>query len=83
MVQIADRVLTELICFRGKGKAHAMPLTIKCDLHIHSNFGDGKPSISEIVDLYGQNGFGAIASAYILILGTTQFIDRLPHCILK
>lgn len=34
---------------------------IKCDFHIHSNFSDGKLSIAEIVDLYGQNGFGAIA----------------------
>ncbi len=34
---------------------------MKCDLHIHSQFSDGKLSIPEIVDLYGQNGFGAIA----------------------
>ncbi len=34
---------------------------IKCDLHIHSNFSDGKHSIKEIVDLYGKKGFGAIA----------------------
>lgn len=31
------------------------------DLHIHSNFSDGKLSISEIVDLYGSKGFSAIA----------------------
>lgn len=31
------------------------------DLHIHSNFSDGKLSISELVDLYGQKGFSAIA----------------------
>ena len=34
---------------------------IKCDLHIHSQFSDGKLSIREIVDLYGAKGFGAIA----------------------
>lgn len=34
---------------------------MKCDLHIHSNFSDGKLSIAEIVDLYGSRGFGAIA----------------------
>lgn len=32
-----------------------------CDFHIHSNFSDGKLSIPEIVDLYGQAGFNAIA----------------------
>lgn len=31
------------------------------DLHIHSNFSDGKLSIAEIVDYYGQKGFSAIA----------------------
>jgi len=31
------------------------------DLHIHSKFSDGKLSIAELVDLYGQRGFGAIA----------------------
>lgn len=36
-------------------------MSIKCDLHIHSQFSDGKLSVSEIVDLYGQQGFGAIA----------------------
>ena len=34
---------------------------LKCDLHIHSNYSDGRLSISEIVDLYGGRGFGAIA----------------------
>lgn len=31
------------------------------DLHIHSNFSDGKLSIAEIVDFYGARGFSAIA----------------------
>ncbi|MEK7356179.1 MAG: PHP domain-containing protein [Bdellovibrionota bacterium] len=31
------------------------------DLHVHSNFSDGKLSISELVDFYGSRGFGAIA----------------------
>ncbi len=31
------------------------------DFHIHSKFSDGKLSIPEIVDLYGESGFGAIA----------------------
>lgn len=31
------------------------------DFHIHTNFSDGKLSLPEVVDLYGQRGFGAIA----------------------
>lgn len=40
-------------------KSHSTAL--KCDLHIHSQFSDGKLSVAEIIDLYGQRGFGAIA----------------------
>ena len=31
------------------------------DLHIHSNFSDGRLSIPQLVDLYGQQGFDVIA----------------------
>ncbi len=31
------------------------------DFHMHSTFSDGKLTIPELVDLYGQRGFGAIA----------------------
>lgn len=34
---------------------------ILADFHIHTNFSDGKLSLSEVVDLYGERGFGAIA----------------------
>lgn len=37
-------------------EAHAM----LCDLHIHSNFSDGKLSVPELVDFYGRRGFDAI-----------------------
>lgn len=38
-----------------------MPQTIKCDLHIHSQFSDGRLTVAEVVDFYGRKGFGAIA----------------------
>lgn len=38
-----------------------MKKIIKADLHIHSNFSDGKYSIPELVDLFGGLGFNAIA----------------------
>lgn len=38
-----------------------MEAGIKCDLHIHTQFSDGKLTLAEVVDLYGQRGFGAIA----------------------
>jgi histidinol phosphatase-like PHP family hydrolase len=31
------------------------------DLHVHSNFSDGKLSIPQLIDFYGQRGFGCIA----------------------
>jgi predicted metal-dependent phosphoesterase TrpH len=31
------------------------------DLHVHSNFSDGKMSIPELIDFYGKREFGAIA----------------------
>lgn len=31
------------------------------DFHLHSTWSDGRLSLKELVDLYGQNGFGAIA----------------------
>ena len=34
---------------------------ILADLHMHSTFSDGKLTIPQLVDLYGQQGFGAIA----------------------
>jgi hypothetical protein len=41
------------------------------DFHIHSRFSDGILSIPEIVDLFGQNGFGAIAITDHLCEDTT------------
>lgn len=32
-----------------------------CDFHVHSNFSDGVLSVPQIVDLYGKQGFAAIA----------------------
>ena len=34
---------------------------ILADLHVHSTFSDGKMSIPELVDFYGERGFGMIA----------------------
>lgn len=55
-----------------------MQKTIKCDLHIHSNYSDGKYSIREIVDLYGKKGFGAIAITDHLC-ETENIIGKFSH----
>jgi hypothetical protein len=36
-------------------------MQVLADLHIHSNFSDGKMTIPELVDFYGKRGFGCIA----------------------
>jgi UDP-N-acetylglucosamine:LPS N-acetylglucosamine transferase len=38
--------------------AHARPLL--CDFHIHSNYSDGKLSVTEVVDFYGRRHFDCI-----------------------
>lgn len=38
-----------------------MKKTVRCDLHIHSQYSDGRMSIRDIVDFHGRKGFGAIA----------------------
>lgn len=55
-----------------------MAQALKCDLHIHSNFSDGKLSIKEIVDIYGSKGFGAIAITDHLC-ERTNIIGRFSH----
>ncbi len=34
--------------------------TLLCDLHVHSNYSDGKLSVPDLVDFYGKRGFDAI-----------------------
>lgn len=34
---------------------------ITCDLHLHTRFSDGRLTVAELIDLYGQGGFDAIA----------------------
>jgi processive 1,2-diacylglycerol beta-glucosyltransferase len=41
----------------AKGSAQSILL---CDLHTHSVFSDGKLTVSELVDFYGQRGFDAL-----------------------
>src|SRR5688500_4945571 len=36
-------------------------LMFLADFHIHTNHSDGRHSLREIVNLYGEHGFGAIA----------------------
>jgi processive 1,2-diacylglycerol beta-glucosyltransferase len=31
-----------------------------CDFHIHTNYSDGKLSVPEIIDFYGEHGFDCI-----------------------
>lgn len=53
---------------------------ILADLHMHSTFSDGKLSVPELVDLYGQAGFGAISITDHLCENTTV-IGRAAHYI--
>jgi UDP-N-acetylglucosamine:LPS N-acetylglucosamine transferase/predicted metal-dependent phosphoesterase TrpH len=41
------------------GNGHP-PQMLLCDFHIHTNYSDGKLSVPEVVDFYGERGFDCI-----------------------
>ncbi len=51
-----DRIMREPMPAEG-GHPRQMLL---CDFHIHSNYSDGKLSVPEIIDFYGERGFDCI-----------------------
>lgn len=44
---------------RANGGAKAAQMLL-CDFHIHTNYSDGKLSVPEIIDFYGERGFDCI-----------------------
>lgn len=53
-------------------------LSFHCDLHVHSNFSDGKLTVAELVDLFGQMGLGCIAITDHLC-EETGIVGRVSH----
>lgn len=53
-----------------------------CDFHIHTQFSDGKLSLSEVVDFYGQSGFDAIAITDHLC-DESSFLGKTAHFLSK
>ena len=43
----------------GNGSGHPAQMLL-CDFHIHTNYSDGKLSVPEIIDFYGERGFDCI-----------------------
>jgi predicted metal-dependent phosphoesterase TrpH len=44
-----------------------------CDFHIHTNYSDGKLSLQEVIDLYGEQGFDVISiTDHVLDLKTVE-----------
>ncbi len=52
-----ERVMRPAPPANGNG---AHPQMLLCDFHIHSNYSDGKLSVPEIIDFYGEHGFDCI-----------------------
>ena len=52
-----ERVMRAAPRQNGNG---SQPQMLLCDFHIHSNYSDGKLSVPEIVDFYGERGFDCI-----------------------
>lgn len=55
-----------------------MKKNILADFHVHTNFSDGFHSLDEVVDLYGLQGFGAIAITDHICEETT-WLGRAAH----
>jgi histidinol phosphatase-like PHP family hydrolase len=41
-------------------RTRTSPRALLCDFHIHTNYSDGRLSLPEVVDFYGQRGFDCI-----------------------
>lgn len=52
-----DRVMRPAPRQNGNG---SHPQMLLCDFHIHSNYSDGKLSVPDIIDFYGEHGFDCI-----------------------
>lgn len=52
-----DRVMRPALQTNGHG---SHPQMLLCDFHIHSNYSDGKLTVPEIIDFYGEHGFDCI-----------------------
>jgi processive 1,2-diacylglycerol beta-glucosyltransferase len=51
------RVMRSAPAANGSG---SHPQMLLCDFHIHTNYSDGKLSVPEIIDFYGEHGFDCI-----------------------
>ena len=54
-----ERVMRPVPSLNGNGNGSHSQMLL-CDFHIHSNYSDGKLSVPEIVDFYGERGFDCI-----------------------
>lgn len=53
---VGDRVMRPA----GASGSRSEARMLLCDFHIHTNYSDGKLSLPEVVDFYGQRGFDCI-----------------------
>ncbi|HTV61449.1 MAG TPA: PHP domain-containing protein [Verrucomicrobiae bacterium] len=54
-----ERVMRSVPVGDGNGSSHSAQMLL-CDFHIHTNYSDGKLSVPEIIDFYGERGFDCI-----------------------
>src|SRR5271154_4263449 len=55
-----ERVMRSAPSSNGRSDGTSTPQMLLCDFHIHSNYSDGKLSVPEIIDFYGEHGFDCI-----------------------
>jgi processive 1,2-diacylglycerol beta-glucosyltransferase len=59
VTQVFDTT-TERVMRAAPQKSGGNPQMLLCDFHIHTNYSDGKMSVPEIIDFYGERGFDCI-----------------------
>ncbi len=54
-----ERVMRSVPVRDRNGSSHSAQMLL-CDFHIHTNYSDGKLSVPEIIDFYGERGFDCV-----------------------
>lgn len=62
-VKLFDTMPERVMRTPSPARTHSTPASAQmllCDFHIHTNYSDGKLSVPEIIDFYGERGFDCI-----------------------
>ena len=53
-----------------------MEAPLRCELHAHSNWSDGRLPLEQVIDLYGRRGFDVLCITDHVVRGREMVPDR-------